>query len=187
MPKDYYVCVYGGASERIADIHKEQVYKLGQKIAQSGCGLVYGGGSEGCMGAVARGIHDKGGYVFGVIPTFMEGFESLYNCDKTQFVDTMSRRKDIMESYADMFVITAGGVGTMDEFFQILTLKYLGQLKAPIVILNTDGYYDSMLKFIDDLAKNKAAVETIHSFYEVIEDAEDEKLDKLLKEVKGND
>lgn len=182
--KDYYVCVYGGASDKLADIYKEQVFRLGNIIAENGFSLVYGGGSCGCMGAVARGVHSAGGSVFGVIPTFMQQFESLYQCDKTQFVDTMSLRKNIMEEYADAFVITPGGVGTMDEFFQIVTLKYLGQLHQPIIILNVGGFFDSMLAFIDDLVKENAVVDTIGSFYEVVSDVNDKRIGEILNSVK---
>lgn len=184
MSKKLYVCIYGGASEKIDSYHKEQVEKLAETFAKNGFDLVYGGGSEGCMGAAARGIHKGGGKIFGVIPEFMGEFESLYNCDKTQFVDSMSKRKDIMESHTDVFVITPGGVGTMDEFFQILTLKYLHQMETPIIVLNTNGFYDKMFEFIENIIEQKAAVEKLTSYYDVITDADDKKVLEIMNKVK---
>lgn len=184
MDRELYVCIYGGASEKIDSYHKEQVTKIAEAFAKNGYALVYGGGGQGCMGAAARGIHAQGGHVYGVIPKFMGEYESLYDCDKTQFVDTMSERKDIMESHADVFVITPGGVGTMDEFFQILTLKYLNQMKQPVIVLNTNGFYDKMFEFIDSLIQQKAAVEQLTSYYEVITDADDPKVMEIINKVK---
>ena len=157
MSNKKYICVYGGASERIDDSIKKDVKELGKIIAENGLSLVYGGGATGCMGAVADGVSENGGYVFGIAPYFINEYEELFPCDKTIMVDTMSERKLFMEKFADMFIIVPGGVGTMDELFEILTLKYLKQLDAPIVILNLNGYYDSLVALIDDMVKYRAA------------------------------
>lgn len=185
MSKRYYACVYGGASERIADIHKEQIEDLGKLIAQNGFSLVYGAGATGCMGAVARGVKESGGYVMGISPDFIGEFEEIFSCDNTVMVDTMSERKTLMEKHADIFIIAPGGVGTMDEFFQVLTLKYLKRISAPIVVLNLNGFYDSMLKFIDDLIEQGAVIREIHALFDVVEKVDDEKLINCLKEIKS--
>lgn len=184
MSKRYYACVYGGASDKIADIHKERVETLAGIIAQNGFSLVYGAGSTGCMGAAARGVHNAGGYVMGISPDFISEFEDIYECDNTIMVDTMSERKTLMEKHADVFVIVPGGVGTMDEFFQVLTLKYLKRLSAPIVVVNIDGFYDSLIVLIDSLIKQNAVSKEIYKLFDIINDIHDPCFVEILSNVK---
>ncbi len=187
MSKKFYACIYGGASEKIADVHKDKVRELSGIIAKCGYSLVYGAGSTGCMGAAARGMHDAGGYVMGVSPDFISEFEDIYDCDNTVMVDTMSERKIIMEKHADVFIIAPGGVGTMDEFFQVLTLKYLKRLSAPIIILNTECFYDGLIALIDSLIKQNAVHDSIYEIFEVIDDINDPRFVEILNEVKKAD
>ena len=186
MAKNYYACVYGGASEKISDKYKNAVKELGRIIVKNGFSLVYGAGASGCMGAVADGIKEENGFVLGVSPTFISEFEEIFDCDDKVMVDTMSERKIIMEKYADMFIIVPGGIGTMDEFFQVLTLKYLRRIDTPIVILNIDGFYNSLLKLIDDLINYGAVVKEIYSMFDVIDDVNDELIIELFKKIKAN-
>ena len=79
----------------------------------------------------------------------------MFDCDNSVLVDTMSERKMITEKHTDIYIITPGGVGTMDEFFQVLTLRHLKQIDTPIVILNINGFYDSLLKLMDSLIELK--------------------------------
>ncbi len=185
MSKRYYACVYGGASERIADTHKNEIEKLGNLLTENGFSLVYGAGATGCMGAVARGVKEKGGYVMGISPDFISEFEAIFDCDNTVMVDTMSERKTLMEKHADIFLIAPGGVGTMDEFFQVLTLKYLKRLTAPIVVLNLNGFYDSLLKLMDDLIRQGAVLQEIYQLFDVVESVDDEKVLHYLHTIKG--
>lgn len=185
MTKRYFACVYGGASEKIDDVYKKEVEKLGKVIAENGFSLVYGAGATGCMGAAARGVTENGGYVMGISPHFISGFEDIYDCDNTVMVDTMSERKTLMEKHGDVFIIVPGGIGTMDEFFQVLTLKYLKRLEKPIVIFNHNGFYDKLLELMDDLVKNKAVIADIDTYYDVIDSADDPKLIEIFKTVKG--
>ena len=174
MSKKLYACVYGGASLRLDELYIKEVEKLGEIIADNGFSLVYGAGASGCMGAVARGVKRKDGYVMGISPHFIEKFEPIFDCDNTVMVDTMDERKMLMEKHADIFIIAPGGIGTMDEFFQVLTLKYLNQLSSPIVILNINGFYDSLIALIDDLVKSKAVIEEIRNYFDVITDVNSE-------------
>ncbi len=185
MARRYYACVYGGASEHISDVHKEQMEKLGKIIVQKGFSLVYGAGATGCMGAVARGVKKSGGYVMGVSPKFMGEFEEIFACDNTVVVDTMSERKTLMEKHADIFLIAPGGIGTMDEFFQVLTLKYLRRITAPIVVLNLNGFYDSLFTLIDDLVNQGAIVREIYTLFDVAESIDDIKLIKFFDDIKN--
>lgn len=185
MSKKYYACVYGGASAKLDDVYISEVEKLGQVIADNGFWLVFGAGSSGCMGAAARGVKGRDGYVMGISPDFIKGFEPIFDCDNTILVDTMAERKTLMEKHADIFIIAPGGIGTMDEFFQVLTLKYLGRLNTPIVVLNINGFYDTLLALIDDLIARNAATEVVRTYFEVVESADDPKLTELLKEING--
>lgn len=184
MAKKFYACVYGGASERIDEVYKKEIERLGNIIVENGFSLVYGGGATGCMGAVATGVRKSGGYIMGVSPHFIKEFEEIFDCDNTVMVDTMNERKTLMEKNADIFFIAPGGIGTMDEFFQVLTLKYLRQLKAPIVILNLNGFYDSLLDLIKDLVLSQAVVKEIDTFFDVVTSVDDDKIARRLKEIK---
>ena len=90
-----------------------------------------------------------------------------------------------MEKHADIFIIAPGGIRTMDEFFQVLTLKYLNRLSIPIVILNIEGFYDSLIALIDNLVKNKAVIPEITSYYDVVESVDDELLLGYFQRIKG--
>jgi uncharacterized protein (TIGR00730 family) len=183
MSKRYFACVYGGASEKIADEHKRAVERLGEIIAENNLSLVYGAGATGCMGAVARGVKKADGFVMGITPDFIESFEEIFDCDNLVKVDTMAERKTIMEKHADVFIIAPGGIGTMDEFFQVLTLKYLERIDVPIVVLNLNGFYDSLLALVEALIKNNAVYREVHSLFDVIDNVEDEKLKKILQDI----
>ncbi len=186
MSKQFFACLYGGASDRLANAHKTAIETLGNLLVEKGYSLVYGAGATGCMGAVARGVKEKGGYVMGVTPHFMGTIEDIFPCDNTIMVDTMAERKTLMEKHADIYLIAPGGIGTMDEFFQVLTLKYLKRIHTPIVILNLDSFYDSLLALLDDLISQGAAGEGIRDLYEVVTDIQDEKLLSLLKSIKNS-
>lgn len=144
------ICVYGAASNTIDEFYIKEGEKLGRLLALRGHGLVYGAGATGLMGAVSRGVEGENGDVIGVVPEFFTNEEVLnLNCTTLVRTKTMRERKQIMEDYADAFIITPGGIGTFEEFFEILTLKQLNRHDKPIVILNTRGYYDPMIKMLE--------------------------------------
>ncbi len=150
------VCVYGSANEKIAENYKQKTFELGKALAERGHSLVFGAGSEGLMGAVARGFKAGGGYVFGVIPKFFEerGYEAIfYQADKLTYTQTMAERKATMEDECQAFVIVPGGIGTFEEFFQVFTLKQLGRHSKAIAIYNIDGYYDNIIEMLKTSVK----------------------------------
>ncbi len=185
MSKKYYACVYGGASDKIAERHKKDIKKLGKIIVENGFSLVYGAGATGCMGAVAEGVRESDGYIMGISPTFMSEFEEVFDCDNTVIVETMAERKMLMEKHADIFIIAPGGMGTMDEFFQVLTLKYLHRLNTPIVILNLNGFYNSLLLLIDSLVEQNAIAKEVYSMFEVFESVDDINLINCFRKTKS--
>lgn len=145
--KSLRVCVYGAASTLIPEKYKTAAYDLGRKLAQRGHSLVFGAGDGGLMGAAARGFHDEGAHVMGVAPTFFKDtvIEKLYDdANVIVYTESMGMRKAVMEANADVFIVMPGGIGTYDEFFQILTLKQLKVFAKPIVLFNIDHFFDPM-------------------------------------------
>lgn len=143
------ICVYGASSKTIDAQFTDAGHALGYLLAHHGYGLVFGGGDNGMMGAVARGAHDGGGRIIGIAPRFFNVDGVLYpHCDELIYTETMRERKQKMEDLSGAFIVSPGGIGTFEEFFEILTLKQLGRTKKPLVILNTAGYYDDMLNMM---------------------------------------
>ena len=141
------ICVFGAASPTIHREYIEKVEALGREMAKRGHSLVFGGGGNGLMGAAARGVHDGGGHIMGVIPKFFENetVEEIYEfCNELVWTDSMRQRKQIMEDHADAFIVVPGGIGTFEEFFEILTLKQLCRHNKPIGLYNIRGYYDDL-------------------------------------------
>ena len=150
------ICVYGAASKDIGKVFTDAGHELGFKLAKRGHGLVFGGGDTGMMGAVARGTHDGGGHITGIVPSFFNIDGVLYPlCDELIYTDTMRQRKQLLEDMSDGFIVSPGGIGTFEEFFEIFTLKQLGRTTKPIAILNTDNYYDSLLDMLYHTAESK--------------------------------
>ena len=140
------ICLYGASSSSIAKAYINPTEALGEKMADRGHTLIFGGGAAGLMGAAARGAYSHGGKIIGVVPSFLNVDGILFNnCDELIFTDTMRERKQLMEEKSDAFVMTPGGLGTFDEFFEILTLKQLGRHSKPIAIFNINGYFDSLI------------------------------------------
>ena len=145
------ICVYGAASPKIADIYIKKGEEFGKMLAKRGHQLVYGSGATGMMGAVSRGVQSEGGFVTGIVPEFFNGEERInFTCDRLFRPRTMRERKQMLECESDAFVVTPGGMGTYDEFFEMITLKQLGRHNKPIVFYNINGYFDSLLKALDD-------------------------------------
>lgn len=140
------ICLYGASSSSIAKAYINPTETLGEKMADRGHTLIFGGGAAGLMGAAARGAYSHGGKIIGVVPSFLNVDGILFNkCDELIFTDTMRERKQLMEEKSDAFVMTPGGLGTFDEFFEILTLKQLGRHSKPIAVFNINGYFDSLI------------------------------------------
>ncbi len=145
------ICVYGAASPTIDPEYIRLVEIMGEKMAKRGHSLVFGGGGNGLMGAAARGVKKGGEHILGVIPKFFdnEKIEAVYSdCDELIEPDTMRERKQIMEDNADAFIIVPGGIGTFEEFFEILTLKQLCRHNKPIAMYNINGYYNEIVAAI---------------------------------------
>lgn len=152
------IAVYGAASSLIDNSYKQAGIELGRKMVEKGHGLVFGGGANGMMGAVAQGVYEKGGYILGVVPQFFHDTSpeiSFKNCSDYIYTDTMRERKKQMEDNCDAFIITPGGIGTLDEFFEILTLKQLGRHNKAIVLYNINGFFDKLASSLYKMVKEQ--------------------------------
>lgn len=175
------IAVYGGASRLIDDSYKIAGRELGRKMAERGHGLVFGGGANGMMGALADGVTEKNGYSLGVVPKFFKEAESevtYKHCTEYIYTDTMRERKREMEEHCDAFIIAPGGIGTFDEFFEILTLKQLGRHNKAIVMFNVNGYFDHLEEMMNYSVKEKYITEDCHELYEKMDNV-DEILDYI--------
>lgn len=144
------ICVFGAASDEISAGFTEAAFALGACLAHRGHTLVFGAGAAGVMGAVWRGVHAAGGQSIGVAPRFFDREGVLVkDCTQLLFTDTMRERKQKMESLADAFIMAPGGIGTLEEFFEVLTLRQLEQHTKPIAVLNTDEFYAPLEAMLD--------------------------------------
>lgn len=148
------ICLYGSGSRKIDEIYTDVAYELGTLIAQKGHTLVFGGGNTGMMGACAHGVHDNNGKSIGIAPEWIGNFEPIcQDCSEFIYVDTMDERKNKFVENSDAFIISPGGIGTLDEFFEIMTLRKLKRHNKEIVIFNINGFYDTMIKMIDEMSE----------------------------------
>lgn len=156
MPEIKSVCVYCGSSARVDQKYKDAAIELGKLIAAQGWNVVYGGGRVGLMGLVADSALSSGARVVGIIPQHIQARE-IEHKDLTELhiVDSMHMRKQMMVDRADAFVILAGGLGTLDEFFELLTWKQLGLHDKPVVMVNIAGYWTKMIEAIQHIAGEK--------------------------------
>ena len=140
------ICVYCGSGPGVNPAYVEAARAFGQTLAKEGIGLVYGGGSIGLMGEIARSVLDHGGHVTGVIPAFLNAREHMM-CDVQELivVDNMHQRKHLMFVKSDAFVALPGGLGTLEEFVEQLTWAQLEQHQKPIVLANVDRFWDPLL------------------------------------------
>ncbi len=145
------ICVYCASAQQIDDSYKKAARDLGKMMTERGHSLVYGGGNVGLMGELARTIMENNGYTLGVIPHKLEGLELAYRgASQMIFTENMRIRKSVMQDNADGFIALAGGYGTLEELLEMITLKKLGYHDKPIIILNTDGFYDKFIEFINE-------------------------------------
>jgi uncharacterized protein (TIGR00730 family) len=140
------ICVYCGSGSGRNPAYAEAARELGQRLAAARIGLVYGGGSLGLMGEVARSVLDHGGHVTGIIPGFLSEREHmLVEAQELIVVDDMHQRKQLMFAKSDAFVALPGGLGTLEEFVEQLTWSQLGRHRRPIVLANIEGFWNPLL------------------------------------------
>lgn len=170
------ICVFGAASPTIDKKYILATEKMGEFLAKRGHGLVFGAGGNGLMGAAARGFKKGNAHIIGVIPKFFkeEDVEEICDfCDELILPETMRERKQIMEDNADAFIIVPGGIGTYEEFFEILTLKQLCRHKKPIVLYNIDGYYNELNATMHSAMKKEFIKDNCKELYRISDDLDE--------------
>lgn len=146
------ICVYCGSGPGLNPAFVQAARTLGRILAEAGIGLVYGGGSIGLMGEIARSVLDHGGHVTGIIPGFLSEREHmLLDAQELIVVDDMHQRKQLMFAKSEAFVAMPGGLGTLEEFVEQLTWSQLGQHEKPIVLANIQGFWNPLLALFDDM------------------------------------
>ena len=173
------ICVFCGSSVGNEAEYRDSAHDLGRVIAESGRSLVYGGGNIGLMGVVADSVLSSGGEVIGVIPQNLVDLEVAHRgLTELRVVDSMHQRKQMMSDLSDAFVILPGGLGTLEEFFEVWTWGQLGLHRKPYGILNVSGYYDSLLDFLDQAVRHKF-VRAEHRELLIVEDDGNQLLNRL--------
>ncbi|QIB35860.1 TIGR00730 family Rossman fold protein [Ancylobacter pratisalsi] len=148
------LCVFLGSNPGRRPAYEEAAVALGRTLAREGIGLVYGGASVGLMGALANATLEAGGEVIGIIPQRLIDKEIGHRgLSDLRVVGSMHERKALMAELSDGFVALPGGVGTLEELFEVWTWAQLGSHDKPCAVLNVEGYYDGMLAFIDHVVE----------------------------------
>lgn len=188
------ICVYGAASPTIDKKYIDITEEMGKEMVKRSHSLVFGGGGNGLMGAAARGVKSAGGKILGVIPRFFdaENIEAICDfCDELLQPETMRERKQLMEENADAFIVVPGGIGTYEEFFEILTLKQLCRHQKPIAIYNIMGYYDSLFDVMNGAIKKNFIKENCLDLFKITDNLselfdyiENDKLNYTVKDLK---
>lgn len=150
MNPQFSVCVFCGARPGKSSVWMPFALEVGKTLAQRGFGVIYGGGGVGLMGAVARGALQEQGQVIGVIPNLLMAQEQgNLAVTRLERVDSMAERKTRMIDLADAFLTLPGGLGTLDELFEVMTLRQIGFHQKPNAILNADGYFDGLISLLE--------------------------------------
>lgn len=181
------VCVFAASSSRINNEYEIAAAQLGKLLAKAGMDVVFGGGGIGLMGKLADAVLANGGKITGVIPSFMkkEGW-GHHGLSEMIITSDMGERKKKMFSMADAVVALPGGIGTLEELTEAITLKQLSLFRGPVIILNTLGYYNSLLDFIDDMVdRNFMRIE--HKAIWEIASTPEEVILALNKKERGNE
>jgi hypothetical protein len=180
MPRLANVTVYCSSSEALHPDHAAVASRFGTLLARSGRSLVYGGGCVGLMGAVSRAVRESGGRTVGVITHRLKGAEQLDEGNTENIiVATMRERKAIMEHRGDAIVVLPGGLGTLEEFFEILVGRLLGEHDKPIILLNprdpdgptngnAGGFYDPLLEMLDHMIRSRFTREAARRLFDVV-------------------
>jgi uncharacterized protein (TIGR00730 family) len=177
------ICVYCASSSQVKESYFDAATALGKIIASNNLQLLYGGGHRGLMGKIADTVLENGGKVTGIIPRFMCEVEWNHTgLDELILVETMHERKEKMARMADAVVALPGGCGTLEELLEVITWKRLGIFTKPIIICNTDGYFDPLIEMLDRTVDEQFMREEHRAMWNVV-NTPDEVLDAIRNAV----
>jgi len=181
------VCVFASSSSRIQNEYNSAASKLGDLLAKSSIEVVFGGGGIGLMGILADAVIKNGGKVTGVIPSFMQDEGWGHNgIDDMIITHDMGERKKKMFGLSDGVIALPGGVGTLEELTEAITLKQLSLFDGPIIILNTLGFYDHLIDFLDNMVENHFLRSEHKGIWQVVNTPE-EAVKALINREKGSE
>ncbi|MDC7684307.1 TIGR00730 family Rossman fold protein [Asticcacaulis sp. BYS171W] len=167
------VCIYCGSSDAVDQRYKDEAFALGKILGSNGLRLVYGGGGVGLMGESARGAHEAGGKVLGIMPQFLMSRERLYDDVETIVVQSMHERKMMMFEESDAFVVLPGGVGTLEEVIELLSWRRLDLHKKPIIFLNSGGFWEPFFKLVEATIATNFTPESFLRTYKSVDTVEE--------------
>lgn len=180
MRKFKSVCLFCGSSSGNDPVYVERARKLAELLIEKDIELIYGGGNTGLMGTVADAMAEGGGKITGIIPAKLKERERAHGgVGKLIVVETMHERKALMESMSEAIIVLPGGIGTLDEFCEIMTWNQLRFINKPTGILNVAGYFDDFLHMLDNFIK-KGFLQQVERDRLIIDDNLERLLDKLL-------
>ncbi len=171
MDKIKAICVFCASSQAVSDVFKNTASELGRELGKKGIDLVYGGASIGLMGCVARGVHEEKGRVIGVLPEFFKTKDIEYTeADELIVTRDMRERKAVMDQRSDAFIVLPGGIGTLEEAMEILSMRQLRLTDKPLVFVNTQGFYEGLRNTFEEMVDLKFAKPNILDMYAMVPD-----------------
>jgi uncharacterized protein (TIGR00730 family) len=169
MPQIRSVCVYCGSAGAVDQRYRAAAEEIGRSLAAAGIALVFGGGRIGLMGIAADAALAAGGQVIGVIPAALRDAELAHQgVSELVVVDTMHDRKRVMAERADAFAVLPGGIGTLDETFEILTWRQLGLHDKPIFLVDVAGYWEPLRTLLDHIVEHRFATSLVPRLVEIV-------------------
>ena len=164
-------CVFCASSSKIDKVYTDAAKELGKELAINGWAMNYGGGAVGSMGAIANSMLELNGEITGIIPRFMVEVEWEHKGVKDMIhVDTMAQRKELLVKNVDAVITLPGSTGTMEELFEVLSNKKLGLFIKPVVLLNTNGFFNPLIKMLNKMADEKFMRQEHKQVYDVVDD-----------------
>ncbi|MCX8505039.1 MAG: TIGR00730 family Rossman fold protein [Alphaproteobacteria bacterium] len=180
-PETLRLTVFGGNAGGDEAVFVRESYRIGSLLAERGIDVIYGGGKSGIMGAVADGALHQGGNVIGIAPEFMAHIEPIHNHVTRQIiVETMSERKGLLIDLAEGFIILPGGIGTLDEFFDVLCNRKLHRHEKPLFLVNINGYWDELLTLLDAIIRHNFTDAATKNLIHIVKNG-DELIDALQR------
>lgn len=180
------ICVFCGSSKGTDKIFSSTAKKVGRLLVKENIDLIYGGGNVGLMGSLAETVMEKGGRVTGIIPEFLMRREhATLEISRLIIVKSMHERKAKMSEYSDGFIIMPGGLGTLEEFFEVWTWEQLRLHMKPIGVLNIEGYYNDLIRFLNKAVK-KGFIRKEDRDLIIVEEEPKKLLNNMRKHYKAN-
>lgn len=165
------ICVFCASSQSVDERFKNVALELGRELGKRGVELIYGGASIGLMGCVARGVHEEKGRVVGVLPEFFKTKDIEYSeADELIVTKDMRERKAVMDQRSDAFIVLPGGIGTLEEAMEILSMRQLRLTEKPLVFINTQGFYEGLRSTFEEMVELKFAKPNILEMAMIVPD-----------------